>query len=45
MSYAFYNCRNMTGTPGCTDKVYTMANSYYNCRGITGSPACGANVR
>jgi hypothetical protein len=44
MTYWFYSCTNLTGSPACGDKVTNMFNTYSSCRNLTGSPACGNNV-
>lgn len=44
MSYTYYNCRNLTGSPVCGSKVTNMMGTYYNCYNLTGSAVCGPNV-
>lgn len=44
MSYAYYDCRNLTGSPVCGSNVTNMSNAYINCLNLTGSPICGSNV-
>ena len=44
MESAYYNCRNLTGSPVCGDNVIDMSSTYYNCHNLTGSPVCGAKV-
>ena len=44
MSYAYYNCCNLTDSPVCGDNVTDMYYTYCNCCNLTGSPVCGVNV-
>ena len=43
MSYTYYGCSNLTGSPVCGNKVTNMAYTYQNCYNLTGSPVCGDN--
>ena len=44
MSWAYWNCYNLTGNPACGPLVTNMANTYYNCFNLTGEPVCGDKV-
>jgi hypothetical protein len=44
MSYAYYSCYNLTGSPECGPNVTNMAFAYYDCNKMTGSPNCGSKV-
>ena len=44
MSHAYFNCRNLTGSPVCGDNVTSMYYAYSGCINLTGSPVCGDNV-
>jgi hypothetical protein len=44
MSYTFNQCRNITGSPVCSENVTNMCGTYYNCQNITGNAVCGSNV-
>lgn len=44
MYQAYYNCRNLTGSPVCGNNVTKMCDTYYNCRNLTGAAIVGANV-
>ena len=44
ISGAYWNCRNLTGSPVCGANVTNMNMAYFNCHNITGSPVCGVNV-
>ena len=44
MTQAYYNCRNLTGSPICGNNVTNMYNTYCNCINLTGSPVCGEKV-
>ena len=44
LSYTYYNCHNLTGSPVCGENVTSMVNTYYGCVNLTGSPVCGNNV-
>ena len=44
MSYAYFYCNNLTGSPVCGNNVINMASAYDHCKNLTGSPVCGPNV-
>ena len=44
MSYAYYNCYNLTDYPVCGNNVINMASAYSYCYNLTGPPVCGPNV-
>ena len=44
MAYAYYSCRNLTGTPVCGKNVTDMHYAYAYCYNLTGAPVCGNNV-
>ena len=44
MCNTYWNCRNLTGSPVCGDKVTNMSNTYCLCFNLTGSPVCGDKV-
>ena len=41
---AYLECKRLTGSPACGDKVTDMSYAYRACWGLTGSPVCGPNV-
>jgi hypothetical protein len=44
MSYTYYECYNLTGSPICGHNVTNMSYAYHSCKNLTGSPVCGSNV-
>lgn len=44
ISYAYYNCRNLTESPICGSNVVDMSYAYRGCYNLTGNPVCGNNV-
>ena len=46
MRSAYANCRNLTGSPVCGEKIRTTGfeHAYAFCHNLTGSPICGENV-
>jgi hypothetical protein len=44
MEYAYYNCKNLTGSPVCGPNVTNMYNTYAHCTNLTGPAACGPSV-
>lgn len=44
MSYAYYNLREVMGSPVCGPNVTDMSRTYNSCFNLTGSPVVGPNV-
>jgi hypothetical protein len=45
MRSAYRNCRNLTGSPVCGDKVTDMGTAYELCKNLVGPAICGSNVQ
>ena len=44
ISYAYYNCKNITGSPVCGPNVTNMDYAYSSCYNMNGTAVCGNNV-